>query len=131
MSKLNNKIKNIKRNLILEEALMMLEIRGYEDLKISDIAKNIGVSVGTIYSYFASKEELYGACVLSEIQRGYEAHEKLFAQDISDEQKIKQAIKIKFDIICNKKTSITSGALNNPFFFESHQMIHRDALHKI
>jgi hypothetical protein len=31
----------------------------------------------------------------------------------------------------DKKTSLTSGALNNPFFFESHQMLHREAIHKI
>jgi len=131
MSQMNNKIKNMKRNLILEEALLMFEEFGYEELKISDLAKNIGISVGTIYSYFKSKEELYSACVLSEMEKAYEAHKILFSQDISNEEKIKSAIKIKFDIISRKRTSLTSGMLNNPFFFESHQIMHKDMIKKI
>ncbi len=131
MSQLNTKVKNIKRNLILDEAMLMFEEFGYEDIKISELAKKIGVSVGTIYSYFKSKEELYGACVLAEIEKAYDAHKKLFAQDIPDEEKIRKAIDIKFEIIGTKKTSLRSGVLNNPFFFESHQILHKDAINKI
>ena len=131
MSQINNKIKNMKRSLILEEALKMFEEYGYEELKISDLAKEVGVSVGTIYSYFKSKEELYSACILSEMEKAYEAHEKLFALDISSEEKIKRAIKIKFEIISRKRTSLSSGVLNNPFFFESHQIMHKDMINKI
>ncbi|QFR49578.1 TetR/AcrR family transcriptional regulator [Sulfurimonas lithotrophica] len=131
MSQMNDKIKNMKRKMILDEALIMFEECGYEELKISDLAKKIGISVGTIYSYFKSKEELYSACVLSEMEKAYEAHKILFAQDISNEDKIKSAIKIKLDIISRKRTSLTSGILNNPFFFESHQILHKDMLYKI
>jgi len=132
MSQLNSKIKNMKRNLILEEALLMFEEYGYEELKISTLAKKVGVSVGTIYSYFKSKEDLYSACMLSEIQKAHGLHEELFSQnDISHEEKLKRAIKIKFDIMSKKRTSIVSGALSNPFFFESHQLQHMEAINEI
>jgi len=131
MAELNAKVKNIKRNLILEEALLMFEEFGYEDIKISDLAKKVGVSVGTIYSYFKSKDELYSACVDSEIKKAYEISKELFAQDISNEEKIKRAINIKLSIIGDKKKSLASGAFNNPFFFEAHQMQHKDTINEI
>jgi len=131
MSHLNDKVKNLKRNLILEEALLMFEEYGYEELKISDLSKKIGVSVGTIYSYFKSKEELYSACVDSEIKKAYESIKELFSQDISNEEKIRQAIKVKFSIVAEKKNSLTSGALSNPFFFEAHQIQHKDTINEI
>jgi AcrR family transcriptional regulator len=131
MSKLNAKIKNIKRDLILDEALLMFEEYGYEELKISELAKKVGVSVGTIYSYFKSKEHLYGACVEKEIDKAYIAHQELFSLDISDEEKIQKAIELKFEIMSKKRTSLTSGLLNNPFFFESHHMEHTNKINDI
>ena len=131
MSQLSKKMKNMKCDLILEEALVMFEEHGYEDLKISELAKRVGVSVGTIYSYFKSKEDLYSACIEQEIHEAHLAHQELFALEISDEEKIKKAIKIKFDIMGKKRTSFSSGLLNNPFFFESHQIQHKEAINKI
>lgn len=121
----------MKRNLILDEALLMFEEFGYEELKISTLAKEVGVSVGTIYSYFKSKEELYSACMEVEINKAYELHKELFSQDIPSKEKLKKAIKIKFEILSKKRTSIASGAMSNPFFFESTQLTHMDAISKI
>lgn len=131
MSQLNSKVKNMKRKLILDEALLMFEEFGFEDIKISDLAKRIGVSVGTIYSYYKSKDELYSACVDSEIHKALEISQELFTQDISNEEKIKKAINIKLSILGERKNSLTSGVLKNPFFFEAHQMQHKEIMNEI
>jgi AcrR family transcriptional regulator len=47
-----------KRQLILNSTLKLISERGFHDSPISIIAKKAGVSVGTIYHYFTSKEQL-------------------------------------------------------------------------
>ncbi len=131
MSRLNTKIKNMKHDLILEKAAEMFETEGFAEMKISQLAKTVGVSVGTIYSYFDSKEGLYSAWVLKEIEMAYTMLHKLSQEELSAEAFIKHSIEIKFSMMAKKKRSLQSGVLNNPFFFESQQILHREALHKI
>ena len=131
MSRLNAEIKNMKRALILEKASEMFEIHGFEELKISALAKEVGVSVGTIYAYFDSKEGLYSAWVLTEIEAAYVLFLKLFEQDLTFEELLTQSLQIKFGVISQKKKSLESGVLNNPFFFESQQIEHKDAFDKL
>ena len=131
MSRLNTKIKNMKHDLILEKAAEMFETDGFDEMKISQLAKSVGVSVGTIYSYFDSKEGLYSAWVLKEIEMAYTMLQKLSEEELSPEAFIKHSIEIKFSMMAKKRRSLQSGVLNNPFFFESQQVLHREALHKI
>ena len=131
MSRLNAEIKNMKRTLILEKASEMFEIHGFEELKISALAKEVGVSVGTIYAYFDSKEGLYSAWVLTEIEAAYEIFLKLFEQDLPFEELLTQSLQIKFGVMSQKKKSLESGVLNNPFFFESQQIEHKEAFDKL
>ncbi|MDA3946551.1 MAG: TetR/AcrR family transcriptional regulator [Helicobacteraceae bacterium] len=131
MSRLNAKLKNMKRDLILEKASEMFEKHGFTELKVSELAQEAGVSVGTIYSYFDSKEGVYSACVSLDIERACVLFEKLFEQDIPFEKMLEETVKIKFEIITQKRKSLESGVLNNPFFFESQQIEHKEAFDKI
>ena len=131
MSRLNAEIKNMKRTLILEQAAEMFELHGFEELKISALAKEVGVSVGTIYAYFESKEGLYSAWVLTEIEAAYELFVKLFEQELSFEALLRQSLEIKFGVMSQKRKSLESGVLNNPFFFESQQIEHKAAFDKL
>jgi len=131
MSRLNAEIKNMKRTLILEKAAEMFETEGYEEMKVSVLAKEVGVSVGSIYAYFDSKEGLYSAWVLSEINMAYEIFSKLFKEDIPFEKMLEQSIQIKFSLFSKKYISLKSGVLSNPFFFESQQVKHKEALEQL
>ena len=131
MSRLNTEIKNMKRALILEKASAMFEKLGFAELKVSELAQEAGVSVGTIYSYFESKEGLYSACVLTDIERAYELFVTIFEQESSFERILEQSVRIKFDVLTQKRKSLESGVLNNPFFFESQQIEHKEAFDKI
>lgn len=131
MSRLTAKMKNMKRDLILEKASEMFEKLGFAELKVSELAQEAGVSVGTIYSYFESKEGLYSACVLADIERAYELFVTIFEQESSFERILEQSVRIKFDVLTQKRKSLESGVLNNPFFFESQQIEHKEAFDKI
>ena len=47
-----------RRNLILNTSKSLFSQKGYFNTSISDIVKECGLPVGSIYTYFASKEEI-------------------------------------------------------------------------
>ncbi|GAB6109804.1 TetR/AcrR family transcriptional regulator [Fusibacter bizertensis] len=48
-----------RRNSVLSIALGEFASKGYSATSINDIARDAGVSIGAMYSYFASKEDLF------------------------------------------------------------------------
>jgi len=54
-----------RRQQILQAALTVFSERGFHGANVSDVAAAAGVSQGTIYWYFDSKEELLTAAILS------------------------------------------------------------------
>jgi AcrR family transcriptional regulator len=55
------KIRAKKR--IVDAAIQVFAEKGFHQAKMTDIAKKLGVSKGTIYQYFKSKEDLFEAVV--------------------------------------------------------------------
>jgi AcrR family transcriptional regulator len=53
-----------RRQQIVAAALAVFAERGYSSANVSDVAARAGVSQGTIYWYFESKEELFRAAIL-------------------------------------------------------------------
>jgi TetR/AcrR family transcriptional regulator len=52
---------------ILRVALKMFSESGFHGVTMNDIAKEAEFSVGTLYKFFANKEDLYGALLLEKI----------------------------------------------------------------
>lgn len=52
-----------KREQILDGAWRMFRQKGFDAASMNDITKEAGVSKGTIYVYFANKEELFAALI--------------------------------------------------------------------
>lgn len=59
-----------KTSKILEAAQQHFAAHGFDAAKLSDIAKDAGVAVGTIYLRYSGKAELLGA-VLSNMENGF------------------------------------------------------------
>lgn len=55
-----------RKEKILEVGIEEFSTKGYENANINVIAKNAGISIGLMYKYFATKEDLFVTC----IQRG-------------------------------------------------------------
>jgi len=66
---------------ILDAALAVFAERGLTAARLEDIAKRAGVSKGTIYLYFANKEELFRGVVRSSVIEFIERGEAAFEQD--------------------------------------------------
>ena len=58
-------IENLEKRL-LSEAKKQIEEVGFGAMTIRSVAKACGVGVGTVYNYFASKEEMVARCLLGE-----------------------------------------------------------------
>lgn len=54
-----NEIKKQTRKKILHDSMLYFARNGFAGTKISELAKHIGIGQGTLYLYFASKEDLF------------------------------------------------------------------------
>ncbi len=54
---------DVRKQEILDGALKVFAEKGYDKTTISDIAKELGISQGLCYRYYASKEEIYDAAL--------------------------------------------------------------------
>ena len=58
-----------KRQLIFAAAREVIAARGFDAAKMDEIAARAGVGKGTLYNFFASKEELFLSLVMEESER--------------------------------------------------------------
>ncbi|MGA3599836.1 TetR/AcrR family transcriptional regulator [Lysinibacillus agricola] len=60
--------KKIKRSTILNAAIKLYSENGFAETKVAEIAKEAGVSFGTVFTYFDSKEALYESVFLEPLE---------------------------------------------------------------
>ncbi len=58
-----------KKNLILDVAEKIFSEKPFDDVNMRDLAREVGISPGSIYTYFPDKESLYVAVSLRGFQR--------------------------------------------------------------
>jgi len=68
------------RRKIMDAALHVCAVKGYHGATMDDVANSIGVSKGTLYLYFKSKEELFKAISERFQDRLKESLNRLFTQ---------------------------------------------------
>jgi len=66
--------KDQKIQAVLEEAEQLFASKGYENVKMEEIAKVVGISKGSVYFYFKSKENLQMALTYRAFQALIEAY---------------------------------------------------------
>ena len=69
-----------RRDEILRTATDLFSEKSYHDVTMEEIAEEMGVSKGTIYNYFSSKENLY----LEILKESFEAIEALLHKEIEN-----------------------------------------------
>ncbi|WP_304546171.1 TetR/AcrR family transcriptional regulator [Sulfurimonas microaerophilic] len=113
---LKKKVQELKRDLILEEASKLFQNEGYENMKVAELASNVGVSVGSIYTIFGSKENLYNNYILNQIDYYLEILENKI-KDVNDPYKKLQILtNIKFQAFTSHKNVLHIG-VNHPLFY--------------
>lgn len=79
----SEQIREERQAQIVEAALKLFAEKGLHDTKVSEIAAQAGVSQGTVYWYFDSKEELFEAAFINQ----FEAYVQPFFEIFTDEER--------------------------------------------
>ncbi len=111
------KAQELKRELILEEATRLFIQDGYENMKISELAKNAGVSIGVIYTLFGSKETLYNHYVMGQIEFYIEIIKDELECHTDTIEKLKAVTKIKFSAYIKNRNALKESIISDPTFF--------------
>lgn len=89
-----------RKNLILEIGIEEFSSKGYENANINIIAKKVGISIGLMYKYFATKEDLFITC----LKYGMDILEKaLYDIMVSDDKLLTKAEKLIRTICMHSK----------------------------
>ncbi len=62
-------------------AMKLLPQRGYRRIRLEDVAESAGVSKGTVYHYFANKDDLLARSVAARMAQRHEAIERQLASE--------------------------------------------------
>jgi AcrR family transcriptional regulator len=81
-----------KRQSILQSSKMLFSQKGFFNTSISDIVRETGFPVGTIYTYFKSKDEIVKTIVEEKWQLWYKELEEACRVEASPEAKIRMLI---------------------------------------
>jgi AcrR family transcriptional regulator len=84
MPKVTSLYKSEIRDKIIQAAIQSFSQTGFDRTKVDDIAKRLGVSKGTIYLYFDSKEELFLAICEYYLRVMKERHDSLVFSKTED-----------------------------------------------
>lgn len=98
-----DRISEERRERILEVGIEEFSSKGYENANINVIAKNAGISIGLMYKYFSTKEDLFITC----ISRGMRILEEII-QDImnsNDKLLVKAEKLIRATCVHSKKNA--------------------------
>ncbi|MEG0855343.1 MAG: TetR/AcrR family transcriptional regulator [Terrisporobacter sp.] len=105
-------IKEKMKNRILESSIEYFAKNGYSGTKITQLAKYIGIGQGTLYIYFANKEELFTEIMKKLNSQNENGLENLVKVKMDSESKIKLISESMVENIKNKSIIAYSFALN-------------------
>lgn len=92
-----DRIPEEKRERVLATSLARFASNGYKGTNVSDIAKAAGISIGAVYKYFPSKEDLFMAV----IDYGYQDLDKVLLEIVPYDEdiflKIERILKTAMD----------------------------------
>lgn len=113
MKKIIHEVNKVKRELYLNEAAKYIDEVGYKNFKISELAKQLETSIGTIYNLFNSKEELYLEYLILKLQ--------IFSQRLKEQERQNPMENLKLYLQCKYEIFIqidkNSPMTSDPYFF--------------
>jgi AcrR family transcriptional regulator len=90
-----------KRDQILQGARQVFLEQGYDAASMNDICRAAGVSKGTLYVYFASKEELFISLIAKERERLFLDADQFLEGDRPLEEKLRVYARRLTEAICS------------------------------
>ena len=114
---IKEKIKEFKKELVLQKVSQYLETHGFAKAKMADIAAFCGMSVGALYKLFGSKEELFYAYVNYQLTLFQHKLAQRLQHLQSPHDRIKAIIALKFETFQEKRQILKDTIAGDPLFF--------------
>lgn len=128
-SEIEKRMNSIKKDLYLKEVVKYIDTHGYKKFKISELAKKLEVSVGTIYNIFISKENLYLEYLIIKLE---EFLLELQTKKIDDPiENLKLYLRLKYKIFLHIDENNIDPIENDPFFYPKLDIINHPVVKKI
>ena len=86
------------RSEILQAALDLFSEKGYHNVSMHEIAEKAEFGVGTLYSFFENKEELYKTLMMEQAQRFHSALTRAIQSGRDEREKIMNYIRAKGEV---------------------------------
>lgn len=119
---MKEKIQQLKKEHIIEIASRHFTENGYEETKMNIVAKEAGVSIGTIYDFFDNKEGVFKASIFSIIDESIDTFIKLI-EDVEDpKEKLIIDVQHKFNMMVQYEDTATEILQATPWFFSKLMM---------
>lgn len=104
VSKIKTREIELKKQIILEEAEKLIDKVGFKNAKMEDIAKKVGFSKASLYSYFKDKEEIAMNIAKQHVQKFYNKISGLTEQNIPAEEKLELMKNAHLDFVRRSKS---------------------------
>lgn len=115
-------IREEMRNTILQKSLLYFAKNGFAGTKISDLARNIGISQGTIYVYFESKEELFHEILkIADSKEMLTKMKMLAAMPVSAKKKLRILSETIWNRLAKEETFAAMIALSTQMLLEQNK----------
>ncbi|GKV68155.1 TetR family transcriptional regulator [Sporosarcina sp. NCCP-2716] len=88
---------NAKKELIIKNAAELFAVNGYDATSIQQITDSCGISKGSFYLSFKSKESLLGGIISYFSERIVERAEGMFAKDLTSGERFEQSLSVYFE----------------------------------
>ncbi len=102
-----------REQLILQAAEELLLERGYHDTSIDDIAAHVGISKGTVYLHFASKEDLVFALFERSLQGFLRAIETILSSAATPRAKLQAIIEHVYASMSGQRSQLLGSVAQN------------------
>lgn len=103
-----------RERLILSAAQELLMERGYHDMSIDEIAERVGISKGTVYLHFASKEDLVLALLERGMQEFAHALDVALRGPTTPREKLRAVLELFYSGISSTHAQIARAAFQDP-----------------
>ena len=74
------------RQRVIDEALTLFSVRGYERVTVAEIAEAVGIKAPSLYNHFKSKQDIFNA-ILDEMKASYDRQAAAMQMDGRDAEK--------------------------------------------
>lgn len=116
----NLAVKEQNRRKILDAALSLFSIKGFFATKITEIAKEAGMSHAAVFTYFASKEEILNTVILEPLEEERERFRACLSYKGTTGEILKHIVREHVTSIMKRKDLIRviMTVIGQPAYFE-------------